>query len=250
MLVLFTLLKDYQLWLSELLEQHRDFPNVIRWVFVERVPEEGRFSISQKLIREELRRLDSRVSYLQSLDDPYDEPKEQIRKAKNLALDEVELTAMTHHVKYIYQLNPDEFLTRYDQMGVVDALRRACAKYLCCLFRHRHIYRPNAWCEQGIFKKEIGGRPSGSLLQLRAFKYVKGMRYTTSHFWPSTPGGILYTNRLKRYDTRGNTPEIINLSHVDRGELLEESLPRSETVIPYTGSVPEVFRKSEVAIND
>lgn len=279
--VLATLCLNEMEWLPRLYEQHRNWPGLVRWVFVEaadrvyaeanprRVSFDG---LSMDGTTEYLMKLaaeDELVEYVPHGFADHPDPARCKIAARQRYMDAAEEV----RPKYLIQLDADEFYTREDQGRVCDVMR-SYPEYLSFTMLKREIWRPPSIRDQPLLQYEVVGGFWG-IACCHWWNWQPGMAYRECHITPSTADGRPTNDRLLQLHDRANMPQMLHLGYaagrgtrtaknryyVERGEYADpqrrwytqsrasweewqpgHELAKDAKVIPYTGPVPECFR--------
>lgn len=277
-----TLVLNEMGWLQYLYDQHKGWPGLAKWVFVEaadRVFAETNPSlVSSKHLSvdgtsEFLQRLqsqDSRVVHI-----PFglsDNPNPALCKvaARQAYLDAV----APLRPDLVIVIDADEFYTKHHQAEVVriaNKFARVQSRPMGFRFRQRHIWMPPSIANGNhlLFRYEVTGG-YWAVPHTRVWQWRPGMRYQSNH---NTPEG--YTT--KNLESSSGMPECIHMGfasalqsrqakhkyYVARGEGVRDrrqmyvdcrsafetwrpgiNLPHGAKVIDYKGPVPEVFQNN------
>lgn len=286
MLTLCTLVLNEMEWLPLLYEQHKNWPKLLRWTFVESadreyakanpemVTDKGLSVDGTSRFLELLAREDDRVTYIPYGFSDSADPAQGKCAAREQYLRVNDEVSKTHHLRYFYVLDADEFVTKEHQSDINDCMLRACSSYSCVMFKQRHIWRSPLMEDQPLMSYEaVGG--FFDIPHCRAWKYQKGLRYRQNHNTPESPYGILLSHRMKRYDKKSYAPYVVHMGYAsskesrmakhryyaDRGERVDpkrswyvdsrgawfeykmgDQLPNGEQIKVYDGVIPECFR--------
>lgn len=268
-------------WLPHLYEQHKDWPGLIRWVFVEaadRVYAEANpdlvshAGLSVDGTSEFLRDLaarDPRVTYI-----PFGITSHRwASQGKCLARNEYMKIANEVHPNFVFVLDADEFYTRNDQRRITEIMAGAAERYTSFRFRQREIWRPASIADQPLMQYEVRGG-FWEIVHTRGWRFVPGMRYRNNHNYPENRRCISLAHPMLRHEGRPDKPQCVhfafaslakmraakNAYYVARGEGKADRrgsyvearasfetwqpgdiLPGGAEVVPYCGPVPEVF---------
>lgn len=268
-------------WLRLLYAQHRDWPELRRWVFVEfadrayaaanpeMVTKGGESTDGTTDYLEQLARDDGRVRHVKmGLTGGATDPLGKIpAKAKGLdLLSEVE-------PELVIVLDCDEFYTREHQARLLE-VARFMPSAPSFIFLRREIWRPPCWASEPLMGHEV----VGGFWQIPCchwWRWVPGINFSACHNTPSDAQGRPLNDRIADlrelpdmpqmihfgYAASKNTRSAKNRYYAQRGEARDPArqwyvksrsawrrwstgleLPRDAKVVPYTGPVPEVFR--------
>lgn len=258
--------------------QHREWPGLVSWVFVEGadkkyveaspelVTPEGLSTDKTSEYLKDLASADSRVTYI-----PYgwmiDANEAQ---AKTKGRDRY-LTVFEEVKPDIFVvIDGDEFYTREDQERINRLVSRDL-KNLSWRFTQRHLWKPPALSGSNRFRFEVVGG-YWAVPHVRVFRWAPGIRYLVSHNWPS---GESYDPIRRLYNGIGGDPQCVHLGftregparaathryYEARGEgrtdhrsryvacrrawetwIPGQSLPDGAKIVPYSGPKPEAYR--------
>lgn len=277
--MLATLVLNEMEHLPNLYAQHKDWPGLTQWVFVESadsvyaqtnpslVTEEGLSVDGTTEYLHALSQSDSRVKHIKfgfcSHSDPAQGKIIARQQYMNVA-EEVEPT-------YIVTLDADEFYS-YSAQGCVLNLMEAYPKYRCYRLRQRDIWRPERIKHRPLFNLEVVGG-YWNVRHCRFWRWAPGLQYTINHNWPSLDG-VEAIKSMMKFDKVDNNPQCVHLGfasksqfraaknhyYVARGEGAGDGrtmyvecraaferwrpgvpLPHRAKVIPYNGVIPECF---------
>lgn len=283
--VLTTICLNEMEWLPALYEQHRGWPGLERWVFVEAadavyaqtnpgmVSPLGLSVDGTSDFLSDLRRKDDRVVYLPHGLLPLGaDPAQGKCAAKNHALLEANKVCPSLFVT----LDADEMYTREDQARIPSWLRDG---HQSVSLKFRHPWRPPSLVHEPLFRWEVRGG-FWEMVHCHIWRWQRGLRYSSNHNTPETARGVLLNRSMFRGDRVGGSPQCVHLAfsssltsrrakhayYQARGEgrtdkrgwyvasraAWEEwkpghQLPRGAEVVPYFGPVPEVFREEQQA---
>lgn len=178
-------------------EQHKDWPGMISWVFVEgadraygnanpgMVSPEG-LSVDQTcpIITSLVNQDAGRVRLIRHGWMEDGNPSQAKSRGRDRYLDVLE------DIKpdFFVVLDADEFYTREDQ-DRINALVASdiSKKYLCWRFTQRHVWRPYTIRSGPLFNLEVHGGYWG-VRHIRVFRWQSGLRYKIDHNYPQSTG--------------------------------------------------------------
>lgn len=259
--------------------QHKDWPGLVSWHFVEgadkkygeaapdMVTEDGLSVDRTGEILDDLCAADIRVTY-----NPYgwmfDANEAQAKtKGRDRYLDRLEKV----RPDVFLVLDADEFYTHEDQRKINNLIERTYDNYLCWRLTQRHVWHPPYFNkgEMSFQREVIGGY--WDVRHVRIFKWRAGLRYRTDHNWPIVRG---YYPTHHLYDGELADPVCIHLGfarnarervatnnyYKQRGEGRGDGrqryvscraawetwrpgrkLPNAARVVAYTGPIPECY---------
>ena len=228
-LMIATLILNEMEWLDKLYEQHKDWPDLCKWVFIESadiayaasnpslVSSSG-LSVdgtSERLA--ELASKDSNIEYI-----PYGFSKNNdIAQGKCESRNKYLEIADKIEPDYLCILDGDEFWTHGAQLNFNKWVGLSKTK-LAYSFQHREIWYPPYLRERkhNIFDFEVVGG-FWDILYCRGWRWVKGMRYKDNHNTPTTPDGVSMDKFLKHHNKKAiwisnntnylNAPQFVHM---------------------------------------
>ena len=258
-------------WLPKLYEQHKDWPGLRKWVFVEAAdrvyattnPElvtEGGLSIDgTSEFLADLAKKDPRVVYIPHGFSDHEDPAQGKCAARNRYMDYAE-------DGYILALDADEFFPLSHQRRI-DTLMAATNRD-GLLIAYRNIWRPDSIRDEPLFDLEVVGN-FWRIGVCKLWKWFKGISYDGNHNAPFHDGVCSNKNmqivlsgypcfvhmgfaskRLFRmaknqyYSDRGeleDTPDYVASRGAFNDWQVGDVLPNGDSVVPYKGPIPEVF---------
>lgn len=261
-------------WLPKLYEQHKDWPDMSLWVFVESadvvyartnpsmVNEKGLSVDGTGGFLRELSLRDPRVVYVPFGYTKHDTD-ESLGKvaARQRCLDEV---AKRDYLQHVVILDADEFYMRKDQATINQLMRETNTTYHC--FGFTHIWHPPSLHKEPLFSREIKGG-FWKMDHMKGFRWVKGMQYRDCHQHPRHPDGdgsmtrhgyprcvhmAFASEAVKRYakhayyEKRGERTDPSRARYCAQRRLFscwypDDPLPHGVEVIHYDGPIPEAF---------
>lgn len=279
--LLATLCLNEMEWLPSLYEQHKDWPELAGWVFVEAADtvyaQSNPDMVSPRGLSVDgtgdflagLAGRDRRVTYVpHGLSWHLDAAKCKCA-ARQRYLD----VAAGLKPEFIIVLDADEFYTKADQSLVLQWMRRY-PETPSFVFRKREVWRPPSIADQPLFQYEaVGG--FWKIPCCHWWRWSPGLNHQDCHNTPSDARGRPINNPQEFFSDNPNSPQMIHLGYAaskgarlaknryyaDRGERVDpkrgwyvesrsawegwelgDKLPHDAEVIPYRGPVPEVFR--------
>ncbi len=279
--LLATLALNEMEWLPRLYAQHREWPRLVRWVFVEaadRVYAEQ----NPEMVNDSGLSVDGTTEFLLTIhrDNPLvtyiphgisrtNDPATGKIAARQRYLD----VANQVNPEFVIVLDADEFYTKKDQAEILKLMRIYSVSYDSFVFHKREIWRPPSISDQPLFQWEaIEG--FWQVPCCHWWKFIPGMAYTDCHNTPSANGRPL-NDRSLRHDRMAKSPCMYHLGfasqvntrlaknryYAARGEAIDKQrkwyvesraawqnwkpgdrLPHKGKIIPFTGQIPEVFQ--------
>lgn len=239
-IVLATLVLNEMEWLPRLYEQHKNWPGMTDWIFVEaadavyansnpdRVSPMGLSVDGTTDFLRELREKDSRVKYIPYGITSHLDPAQGKVPARQAYIDLI--PDLKKRPDYLMVVDADEFYTRRHQ----DIISRMYipGRLIGCVFPQRHIWKPEASTEP-LFSQEVVGA-YWSIPHCRMWRYTLGMSYNRgNHNTPfSAKDGRCLRMDSNTRNRNGTIPECIHLGfasslinraakhryYIDRGE--------------------------------
>lgn len=268
-------------WLPRLYTQHKDWPNLLKWIFVEAADKVFAktnpnmvtlHGLSTDGTSEYLRDLashDNRIVYIPFGITSHADPAQGKVAARQAYLDK----ANNFRPEWVIVLDADEFYTKQDQANVNQVANELSnLPFNGFRFRQRHIWRPRTLVNQPLMEREVTGA-YWAVPHTRVWKWRPEMKYASNHNWPE---GYC----IKNLETISGMPQCVHMGfasktsnrrakhlyYIARGEGRTDKrqmyvdcrrafenwtpgkvLPHGAKVIPYSGPVPEVFLEREAA---
>jgi hypothetical protein len=280
--VLATLCLNEMEWLPQLYQQHKDWPGLVQWVFVE-AADRVYAETNPELVSSSGLSVDGTTDYLSNLqDDTYLVRHVRFGIASHADPAQGKCTARQAYLDICDTLRPqvlividaDEFYTLAHQQHINDICQRSLkpsCRGIC--FKQRHIWYPISLREKGV--SPLGYEVSGGywdVPHVRVWIWKPGMHYAGNHNTPIYPGVM---PPLRRLDRNPGMPQCVHMGFasdprlrkakhqyyiargegkVDRRQMYVDCraafdswepgrpLPHNACVVPYNGPVPEVFR--------
>lgn len=275
-IVLCTLVLNELEWLPKLYIQHKDWPGLVEWVFVEAADQvfaERNPSMVQAGLS-----VDGTTEFLEALsrdDKRITHVKHGI--SSHCSLSQGKCTARNQYLRiadvvkpdWLYVVDADEFYPLAHQASICRIMERLSSKpeITGAVFRQRHIWRPPSVVAKPLFHAEVTGGYWG-VPHARAWRWRKEMTYETNHnipegfkgpyrfdVHPDNPycihmgfASMIQGRRAKHayYIARGEDRNLTHRMYVDCRRAFEEwrpgiKLPHGAEVLPWYGDTPEVF---------
>lgn len=281
-IVLATLVLNEMEWLPKLYEQHKDWPELRAWIFVEAadvmygqanpelVTSTGLSTDGTNSFLGDLAEKDPRVKHIPHGWTKHTNPAQGKIEARNRYFQLCEEL----NPDFVWVLDADEFYTKKHQSQIFSLLNETPSYISAFQLKQRDIWRPQSIVTQPLMKHEvIGGY--WDVCHYRGWRWRTGVRYVVNHNHPSDHVGLL-TRRPKHLDTEKTAPQCIHMGfasnhqartakhkyYIQRGEgrtdhrksYVEcrrafetwqpgDKLPQGAKVINYTGPIPECFNE-------
>lgn len=261
--------------------QHKDWPGLVGWIFVEGADRQYALSSPEKVSPQGLSTDDttSQLDALSRLDcrvmvDHYgwmQDPNAAQSKTKGRDRYLYRLEDLNPDIFIV--LDADEFYTRADQWSI-NQLVHHHPNNLCWRLTQRHLWRPPSIRSRDPFTHEVTGG-YWAVRHTRIFRWESGIRYSVDHNYPQSrhyhplqhmydnptlpecihlgfarsPENRLATNRY--YVDRGEGRDYKRKKYVDCRNAWErwkpgQRLPNGAKVDRYRGPIPECFTQKEV----
>lgn len=222
--MLATLCLNEEQWLENLYQQHKDWPGLVAWVFVEaadrayadanpeRVRPDGLSIDRTSELIEEMQARDSRVYYVSHGWTGHADPALGKCTARQAYLDIAEKI----QPEFVISVDADEFYTYADQARILNVMRSNPESW-GFIFPRREIWRPPYYSFQErwkLFSREVVGGFWG-IPCCHWWRWQPGMHHRTCHNTPYTAAGVPLNERM--FDGRdavklGHTiPEMVHL---------------------------------------
>lgn len=280
-IVLATLCLNEMEWLPKLYEQHKDWPEMIRWIFVEAadtayakinndmVGPQGLSVDGTSTFLQELERKDPRVTYI-----PHgfaDHPDRALGKIG--ARDRYLQIANDLKPEFVISVDADEFYMKEDQSCLIQWMREHKDAW-SFTFPRTEIWRPPSCLKDPLFSREVVGGFWGIPCS-HWWRWKPGMMYRSCHNTPQAPDGTYFNEYMVQFHHDREAPAMIhmgyaasektrvakNMYYERRGEIKDPGrkwythsrsawkkwtpgtrLPDGAKVRNYEGPIPECFR--------
>lgn len=227
--LLATLCLNEMEWLPKLYLQHRNWPGLARWVFVEaadtvyaaqnpeRVTPEGLSVDGTSGCLRALAEVDPRVTYIAHGFTSHARAEAGKIAARQRYLEIAEEV----RPNYVIVLDADEFYTRLDQERLPNLMDRF-RSYWAFTFPRREIWRPPSCIDQPLFSQEV----VGGFWQIPCchwWRWSPGLHYDDCHNTPKDIYGRYLNNKLFQLHGGGSriceeVPQMIHLGFAARRE--------------------------------
>lgn len=184
-------------WLPQLYAQHKDWPGLLRWVFVEAadrayaaanpdmVSADGLSVDGTTEWLEELAKADDRVTHIKHGFTRDQDVAQGKCQARNRYL---ELTNLVRP-DVVITLDADEFYTQDHQLSIADQFRsNSLNKYLGLIFLRREVWRPPSCTHLPLFSQEVVGG-FWAIPCCHWWRWQPGMAYAGNHNNPKQADG-------------------------------------------------------------
>ncbi len=205
--VLCTLVLNEAEWLPRLYEQHRDWPGLLAWVFVEAadavyaetnpdlVSPDGLSVDGTTDMLASLAAVDPRVVHVRHgfTGDP-SAPANGKCAARQRYLDAAE----DLKPDYLVVLDADEFYVKVDQRRCLELAGEDAQRRKAYCFRYRHPWRPPSVLTH-LFRHEVVGG-FWDMRHCHFWRWEPGLRYSQFHMTPETASGEMLTRSMTTFD--------------------------------------------------
>lgn len=277
--MLATLCLNEMEWLPRLWQQHRDWPELACWCFVEgsdRVYAEA----SPEMVDAHGLSVDGTTAYLEHLLEESDKVRHLVidtvggdDPAQNKCLMRQHYLDAAEEVKpeFLIVLDADEFYTKDDQKLILDWMRSA-PKFAGYIFRRREIWRPPSLKDRPLLEHEVVGG-FWDIPCCHWWRWRPGMRHDANHNTPFPAAGRV---PMAKFVAVPGAPQMVHLGfasrpktrlaknryYAERGEAADpkrswyvesraawvewkpgDSLPRGARVSYYDGPRPEALEE-------
>lgn len=275
-----TLVLNEREWLERLYAQHKDWPGLTRWCFVEAADTEYHRANPEMVSAdglsvdgttewlEQLAKTDDRVVHVKHGFTGGDDPAQGKIAARNRYLE----LADEVRPDVVITLDADEAYTRADQQAVLDQFAsRAYRGHGGLIFHRREIWRPPSISDQPLFSLEVVGG-FWAIPCCHWWRWSRGLRYQGNHNNPRQADGSV--TPMYRLDHSPGMSQMIHLGfaagqrtrtsknryYAARGEAVDpkrawyvqsrrawetwqpgDALPHGASVRAYDGPQPEAY---------
>lgn len=278
-ILLGTLCLNEMEWLPYLYEQHKNWPTVVKWVFVE-AADAVYYACNPSFVSKDGLSIDGTTEYLEELaakDDRVIHIKAGI--VGNTKSDQNKSACRQLYLNiankigptFVFVLDADEFYTYKAQQNIVDIMEGEKAILSFC-FEQINIWRPPNIAHLPLFTYYVKGG-YWNIAHIRGWRWQYNIRYNKNHNWPEDPKGRFLINSRHIFNTKwihlGFASQLSfraakHIYYKARGEgedkqrrmyvacrdyflkwKLRDSLPHGAKVLPFVGDVPEVFLNAD-----
>lgn len=219
-IALVTLCLNEMEWLPLLWQQHKDWPDLCAWVFVEAADPEYARANPEMVTREGLS-VDGTTRFLEEI--WYSDEESRIaliahgfssgpsaERGKCAARQRYFDVLEDVRPEFVIMLDADEFYTREDQRKVNGYLRtmpKACAS---AVFRKREIWRPPSIAHERVPRLEaVGG--FWKMPCCHWWRWESGMHHRDCHNTPTLPSGEPVNRSAKWFDRDPDAPQMMHM---------------------------------------
>jgi glycosyltransferase involved in cell wall biosynthesis len=277
-LALCTLVLNEMEWLPKLYEQHKNWPGLVEWVFVE-AADKVYAETNPELVSADGLSVDGTTEYLTRLaaiDKRITHIKYGFTKHKDPALGKV--AARQAYLDYLVDIRPefimildaDEFYMQADQSIINNIMESedSSTRHFC--FQFTHPWHPACIQEEPLFTLEVVGG-FWDMRHTKGIRWSTGLRYAGNHQRPEDPdlaGNLKFysepscihmafaaSHTLRKakndyYKARGEAADRRRRWYCESRSMFEtwkpgDSLPRGAEVKWYRGPIPECFINEE-----
>jgi hypothetical protein len=220
--ILCTLVLNEMEWLPRLYTQHREWPGLLRWVFVESADEVFQ-TTNPELVKDglsvdgttdflyQLARSDPRVIHI-----PYGISRHPKEKSQNKCAARQQYLEVAEKLEpdLLVVLDADEFYSRECQCRVVESYQYSNSHNYGFIYKQRHLWRPPSISDRPLFEYEVEGG-YWIIPHIRGWRWEPGLRYEKNHNWPQDSNGVTlnYKGRVYRTDYNPNGPQCCHLGY-------------------------------------
>lgn len=201
-----TLVLNEMEWLPRLYEQHKDWPTLTKWIFVEsadRVYAEtnpelvtagGLSTDGSTDFLQDLARTDDRIVHIRHGFSSHPDPAQGKCESRQQYLNA--LAGVDPH--YLIVVDADEFYPVEFQSEIISLMNEA-PRSQAFIFKHRDIWHPASIQDRPLFSYEVVGG-FWDIPYCRCWRYRPGLQYRTNHNTPEHKG-LGLDRWLVRYDS-------------------------------------------------
>lgn len=285
-IALCTLCLNESEFLEKSYEQHKDWPGLIAWVFVEAADPKYAQAAPEMVSNLGLS-VDNTSEILTDL--AARDPRVHVINlgwmVHPMFPEQNKCTGRNQYLNVLEKVNPtvflvvdaDEFYTHHDQQRI-NELYQTDSYPLAWRFKQRHIWKPPSISDNSLFDLEVVGG-YWDVPHTRLFRWRNGIRYKKDH---NVPQSVRYSPMSHLYDGRdkAGSPECVHLGFArasrermatnryyrQRGEGVTDGrqkyvvcrgawetwqpgmdLPAGARVVDYTGQIPECYQLQKIA---
>ena len=283
-LLIGTLCLNEMEWLPRLYEQHKNWPGLREWVFIESadrmyaaanpdmVTDKGLSVDGTSDYLQFLTKQDDRIVYIPLGFSSNSNPAQGKCEARQRYID----VADKIQPSWILTLDADEFYTLKDQEKMLPSFKRWARNKSGVTLPYRNIWRPESIRSEPLFSWEITGK-LWEVIVCKFWRWQPGIKYDGNHNSPILNGRLCNKN-LRYLHSNNAVPNFIHMGfaseaktrtaknryYVERGEgktdhrgsyvksrasfegwLPGDKLVNNDKIIQYTGPIPEVFQDGD-----
>ena len=226
-LLIGTLCLNEMEWLPRLYEQHKNWPGLTKWVFVESADimyaqanpgMVNRFGLSTDGTTEYLQWLateDDRIIHIPMGISSNRDPAQGKCEARQRYMD----VANEIQPNWILTLDADEFYTLKDQEKMLPSFKRWARNKNGVTLPYRNIWRPESIQDQPLFQFEITGKLWGVVV-CKFWRWQPGIKYDGNHNSPTVNGKPCNKNLKKLHKLRESkhVPQFIHMGFASRAK--------------------------------
>lgn len=212
-------------WLPLSWEQHKDWPGLCAWVFVEAADREyaranptevSAAGLSVDGTTGFLRQLplaDPRAVYVPHGFSSGPSPERGKCEARQRYFDVLE--SLRVRPDYVVMLDGDEFYAREDQERLNEVMRRLPRENASAVIPKREIWRPPFWHDQPVPRYEaVGG--FWKMPCCHWWRWVPGMHHRDCHNTPTLPNGVPVNRTALWLDKDPDAPQMLHMGFASR----------------------------------
>lgn len=217
--LLATLCLNEMEWLPKLYEQHRDWPGLVRWVFVEAADTEYRRANPDMVddrglsvdgtteFLADLHQRDNRVTHVPHGFSGNPDPAKGKCEARQRYLDVAD--SLGPPPSYLVTLDADEFYT-HEHQRLIPLFMDSFPEAVSFVFHRREVWRPPSLSHTPLMAHEVVGGFWG-IPCCHWWRYVPGMHYGDCHNTPTGPDGRPMNDRPVFLNDRPDAPQMVHL---------------------------------------
>ncbi len=229
-IMLATLCINEMEWLAKLYAQHRDWPGLVSWCFVE-AADRAYATANPEMVSKDHLSVDGTTEFLRGLVDR--DPRvsyvgyglsRHADVAQGKAPARTQYMRLADSVKpdWVVILDADEFYPKDSQERISEYLSHAHVKDcegVC--FRQREIWRPPSLTAAGLWPlftyEVVGGL--WKMHHCHCWRWRWGLQYSRSHVWPETQQGVMLNRSMARADRDASSPEWVHLGWASQAKM-------------------------------
>lgn len=202
-----TLVLNEMQWLPKLYRQHKNWPHLAKWIFVESadsiyaktnpdlVNGSGLSVDGTTEFLEELAKNDERIVHIKHGFSTHGDPAQGKCQSRDRYLREMDLVSPNFYIV----VDADEFYLEKHQEEILRLISKKSSRYTTGFcFKHRDIWHPESINNHPLFKYEVTGG-FWNIPYCRVWRWFAGMQHR-NHNTPSKSDGIPLDKRMRRFD--------------------------------------------------
>lgn len=226
-IALVTLCLNEMEWLPRLWEQHKDWPDLCAWVFVEAADAEYA-KANPGMVSSSGLSVDGTTSFLSTISKAQDDARYPLtyiphgfssgpsaERGKCAARQRYFDVLEDMRPDFVIMLDADEFYAKEDQRKVNEYLEAMPKQHTSAIFRKREIWRPPSIAHEPVPRWEAY-RGFWGIPCCHWWRWESGMHHRDCHNTPTLPSGEPVNRSAKWYDKDPNAPQMLHMGFASK----------------------------------